>query len=97
MLPGWLCLSPEREATRFPVRVAQVGPQPPSIVEIAIPFERNVRRYPTNYVGTVVKAVVDGLVSAGLWSDDTPEFVTVVQPMLEIGSDVTVRLLRRPD
>lgn len=69
---------------------------PPSVVEIAIPFARNARRDPMNYVGTVLKAVIDGLVDAGCWPDDTPEFVTITQPLLEIGEDATIRLTPRP-
>jgi len=65
---------------------------PPCVVEIALPFARNGRRDPMNYVGTCLKAVIDGLVDAGCWPDDTPDYVTITQPLLEIGEDVTLRL-----
>jgi len=35
---------------------------------------------------TVVKAIVDGLVDAGLWPDDTNDYVTVTQPILSRGT-----------
>jgi hypothetical protein len=34
-------------------------------------------------VGTVVKAMVDGMVLAGVWPDDTPEWVRVSEPVIE--------------
>jgi hypothetical protein len=67
----------------------------PVVIEIAIPFERAARRDPMNYVGTVMKAVIDGMVDAGCWPDDTPEWVTITQPFLEIGDDATIRLTPR--
>lgn len=46
-----------------------------------------------NYVGTVLKAVIDGLCEdVGCWPDDTAQYVTITQPLLEIGEDVTIRL-----
>ena len=38
-----------------------------------------------NYVGTVVKAVIDGMVDAGCWPDDTAEWVEIRQPVLAVG------------
>lgn len=51
------------------------------------------RRDPHNYYPTV-KAIIDGLVDAGGWPDDTPEWVTTREPVLRVGSDrlVIVRL-----
>ncbi len=54
----------------------------PSTVHVTIPFVTNRRRDSHNYVGTVVKAIVDGLVQQGFWPDDTPEYVTVIDPTL---------------
>lgn len=64
-------------------------------VEVALPFRVQRRRDPHNYVGTVCKALVDELVKQGAWPDDTPEWVTVPEPTLEIRDDnqVTVRLV----
>lgn len=54
-------------------------------VELTIPFPRGGRRDPHNYTGTVVKACVDGLVAAGVVPDDTPRWVTVLDPALVVG------------
>lgn len=54
---------------------------PPSIVAIELPVFGKRRRDPHNYFSTV-KPVVDGLVDAGLWDDDTPEWVTTIEPAL---------------
>jgi hypothetical protein len=77
-------------------------------VHVAIPFPRAGRRDPHNYVGTVVKRIVDGLgpelvrrtgvsPGAGLWPDDTPEWVTVIEPSLAVRPDrlVVVTLTER--
>ena len=85
-----------RQAAFVAARQAGVGPLPACVVEIAIPFPKAGRRDPMNYVGTCLKAVIDGLVDAGCWPDDTPEWVIITQPLLELGDDVTVRLLPLP-
>lgn len=54
----------------------------PSIVSIELPVLGARRRDPHNYFPTV-KPIVDGLVDAGLWPDDTPEWVTTVEPTLQ--------------
>lgn len=60
------------------------------------------RRDPHNYFPTV-KPVVDGLIDAGLWPDDTPEWVTTTEPTLraygsraEIVVNGRVRILIAP-
>lgn len=35
-------------------------------------------------MSTVVKSIVDGLVDAGLWPDDTAEWVTVADPTFTV-------------
>ena len=86
-----------RQAAFVAARQAGVTALGPCVIEIAIPFARNARRDPMNYVGTVLKAVIDGLqADAGLWPDDTAEWVTITQPLLELGEDCTIRLLPRP-
>lgn len=57
------------------------GPKPIT-VQVVLPFRRARRRDAHNYTGTVVKAVVDGIVRAGLVPDDTPDWVTVLDPIL---------------
>ena len=49
-------------------------------VELTLPFTRNGRRDMSNYVSTVVKSVVDGLVDAGVWPDDNFRHVRVIEP-----------------
>jgi hypothetical protein len=64
----------------------------PTVVTIEIPFERNARRDPMNYVGTCLKASVDGLVDACLWPDDTEQWVEIRQPRLVVGHQVRILL-----
>jgi crossover junction endodeoxyribonuclease RusA len=78
-----------RTAACLAARAAKVGPQGPAAVRVTIPFSRGARRDPHNFVPTV-KAVIDGLVDAGLWPDDTPAFVTTVEPLLVIDPAATV-------
>ena len=67
----------------------------PAIVRVTIPFQKNRRRDPHNYCGTVLKAIIDGLVAGGCWPDDTPEWVDHVQPILSKGKVVKIELLPR--
>lgn len=69
---------------------------PPCWVHLTLPVRDQRRRDPMNYAPTL-KAVVDGMVDAGLWADDTPEFVTCVEPKLEKRAVryVTVELVPR--
>lgn len=61
-------------------RFGQIGP---CRVVVTLPVVDRRRRDPHNYAPTV-KAVVDGLVDAKLWPDDTPEWVSVSEPVLEV-------------
>jgi hypothetical protein len=63
---GWITIPPDE-------RAPYVGT--PSIVQLEIGFEQKRTRDPHNYCGTVLKAVIDGLVAKGVWPDDTPEWV----------------------
>jgi hypothetical protein len=56
----------------------------PVDVQVCIPFGVARRRDAHNYTGTVVKAVVDGLVRARLVPDDVPQWVRVLDPVLSI-------------
>lgn len=56
----------------------------PATVRVSIPFRERRRRDPHNYTSTVVKWIVDGLVLAGMWPDDTPDHVAVADPELVI-------------
>lgn len=53
----------------------------PCIVQVSLPVIDDRDRDPHNYFATV-KPIVDGLVDAGLWPDDTPTWVTTVEPLL---------------
>jgi Holliday junction resolvase RusA-like endonuclease len=69
----------------------------PALVRVHIPFPVDRRRDPHNYCGTVVKAIVDGLVNAGAWDDDTPEFVEHISPILYKGDMVIIELHEKAD
>lgn len=62
--------------------------QKPSIVQVHIPIPDNRRRDPHNYCGTVMKAMIDGMVMADAWPDDTPEYVGHREPILYRGEVV---------
>lgn len=72
--------------TMVEYRNARLGNQPPGLVLITIPFDTNRTRDPHNYCGTVVKAIIDGLVKGGAWPDDTPEYVGHLEPWLTVQS-----------
>lgn len=67
----------------------RLGQGEPITVQVVLPFRSKGRRDAHNYTGTVVKAVVDGLVRAQVVPDDTPEWVTVV--------DSEFAVIRQPD
>ena len=60
-------------------------------VHVFLPFPVARRRDPINYAKTV-KHIVDGLVMAGAWEDDTIEHVEQNIPTLGGGSHVHVRV-----
>lgn len=60
-------------------------------VFVTIPFKVNRGRDPINYTKTV-KHIVDGLVLAGAWPDDTPDHVTQHVPALMVGDGNMVRV-----
>jgi crossover junction endodeoxyribonuclease RusA len=83
-----------RAAARFSLGhgpASPAGPCPPSVVQIGLPVVGTRRRDPHNYFPTV-KHIVDGLVDAGLWPDDTPTYVTTVEPTLVPHARSTSRL-----
>lgn len=65
------------------------------VVHVWIPFKDKRRRDPHNYCGTVLKAIIDGLVAGGAWPDDTPEFVGHREPVLYKGTNVRVWIEER--
>jgi hypothetical protein len=62
---------------------------PPSTVTTTFPCRTVRRRDPHNYIATM-KPIIDGLVDAGCWPDDTFEYVTVADPVLYIGNGLVV-------
>ena len=65
-------------------------------VHVIIPFARNGRRDPHNYSSTVLKTIVDALITAGLAPDDTPEFIETTEPKLRVDSEGTVVVYLEP-
>lgn len=68
------------------------GQLAPAIVYVTLPVPDRRRRDPHNWSPTV-KAIVDGLVDAGWWPDDTPEWVAVTTPTLDVRRDHVVRVM----
>lgn len=64
------------------------------LISFGFPMATKRRRDPHNYYPTI-KPVVDGLIDAGLWPDDTPEFVATTEPtFIESGKPVII-LIRK--
>lgn len=74
-------------------------------VEVFLPFPDKRRRDPANFVGTIVKSLVDELttkierygkqtvmVREGCWPDDTPDYVEVIEPRIVVGTECVVRI-----
>ena len=67
----------------------------PCYVRVTFPVNDNRRRDSDNPAPTV-KAIVDGLVLAGVWPDDSPEWVETLGSRFDRDSDVVrVELIRR--
>lgn len=80
----------------------KIRPRPevgfPITVQVTLTFPRKARRDAHNYTGTNVKRIVDTLVqTCRVVPDDTPEWVTVLDPIIRIADDnlATVRIERR--
>ncbi len=92
-------LAPWRDLARVATRHARnlhilPRPLPHTTVHVALPHSRPAHADPHNYTGTVVKALVDGLVAGGCWPDDTARWVAVADPTLHAGEPwVTLTLL----
>jgi len=61
-------------------------------VRLVIPFRTRQQRDPSNYIGTVCKATVDGLVYARVWPNDSPDYVEVLEPECVLGGDAFVEI-----
>lgn len=63
-----------------------------SLVHVTLPVKSvNTRRDPHNFVATV-KPIIDGLVHAGLWPDDTAAYVKTDEPSFWNASSVLVEI-----
>lgn len=68
---------------------------PACVVTVVLPVKGNRRRDPHNYFATV-KPIIDGLVDARCWPDDTPRWVTTTEPRLDPDAElVTIVLVLR--
>ena len=67
-------------------------PQRRSLVHVTLPVASVPRRREPSDFTTTVSLVVDGLVHAGLWPDDTPEFVKTDEPSFWTASTVLVEI-----
>lgn len=67
----------------------------PCVVQVHLPFRTHQRRDPHNYTGTTIKALIDALVKQEVWPDDTPEWVSVADPICVVG-DVDVLVVLTP-
>lgn len=67
----------------------------PGSVQVTIPLARKPTGDPHNYCGTVLKAVIDGLVLGGAWPDDGPEYVGHTEPILIKGKVCVVEIYER--
>lgn len=90
-----MALMVSRQALAGYARKREAWPVQPVTIQTVLPFRVNRRRDPHNYVGTVVKALVDGLVRGGVIPDDAPEWATVTEPSLSIQPDKTQPLWAR--
>lgn len=70
-----------RAAAGAAVLAADLDRLPPADIHVELPVPGNRRRDPHNWYPTV-KHIVDGLVDAGVWPDDTPEYLTTHEPTL---------------
>lgn len=75
-----------RDAAFWYARAHRLGPLGPAVVTVSLPVPDGRRRDPSNWM-PAVKAIVDGLVAAGVWPDDTPDWVTTTEPILLEGAE----------
>jgi crossover junction endodeoxyribonuclease RusA len=64
------------------------------LVSFRFPMATNRRRDPHNYYPTI-KPIIDGLTDAGLWPDDTSEYVATMEPIFTGKSEPVVILIRK--
>ena len=72
-------------------------PQPPSNVRVVFGVADPWRRRDPHNMAPTVKAIIDGLVDARLFPDDTAAWVTVIDSGFVKGDGVSVELEERAD
>lgn len=87
-------LAPWRAAVRYAWLQAGRPTPGPCTVQIAFPVPDKRRRDPSNLMPTQ-KAMLDELVKAGCWPDDTPEWVIEEMPTVYVGTDVVLTITPR--
>ena len=85
--------STARDYAAIALRCRKLGP---SFVMLTIDVPDHRHRDPINLT-PVTKACTDGLVDAGCWPYDTPEYVTTIEPVLRVSRDrlVTIHIWPR--
>ena len=84
-----------RTAAYYEAVAAGVKRLGPSVVTVTLPVQTAHKRDPHNFVPTV-KAIVDGLVDAGVWPDDNSDWVTVGEPLLVSSKAALVSIAFEP-
>ncbi len=51
---------------------------------VELQFRMRRTRDPHNYIGTIVKSIIDGLIYAHAWPDDNPAYITILEPILTV-------------
>lgn len=64
------------------------------LVSFRFPMATNRRRDPHNYYPTI-KPIIDGLTDAGLWPDDTSEYVATMEPVFTSKDEPVIVLIRK--
>jgi crossover junction endodeoxyribonuclease RusA len=88
----WRAQQPIKSAWRQAARLAAgdiTGSLPPSYMRVTFPVKDNRRRDSDNPAPTC-KLIADALVDAGVWPDDTPEWVETLGSRFAKGADVVV-------
>lgn len=87
-------LAPWRTAVRYTWLAHGRPAYPPATIQISFPVPDKRRRDPSNLMPTQ-KAMLDELVKAGAWPDDSPEYVLELMPTVHVGDLVVVTITTR--
>lgn len=99
----WAVKARNARTWRYAAKCAAQAALPPGmrehprcLVTITLPVVRlGTRRDPSNFTATS-KHAIDGLVDAGIWRDDTPEYVVENVIRFRQGGNVTIELTPIP-